>query len=85
MKAEKINVQLETQKILSQFGTTEMASYRIQKLCEAYAKDQIEKDRERVKLNVNIKKESCPINNNYLSELYTINIESIDNTPIILD
>ena len=48
MKAEKINVQLEAQKIHSQFGTTEMANYKIQKLCEAYAKDQIQKDRERV-------------------------------------
>ena len=48
MKAETINVQLEAQKIHGQFGTTEMANYKIQKLCEAYAKLQIEKDRERV-------------------------------------
>ena len=54
MKAEKINVQLEAQKILGQFGTTEMASYRIQKLCESYAKDQIEKDRERIRRNLTI-------------------------------
>ena len=54
MKAETINVQLEAQKILGQFGTTEMASYRIQKLCEAYAKDQIEKDRERIRRNLTI-------------------------------
>ena len=54
MKAEKINVQLELQKIHGQFGTTEMANYKIQKLCEAYAKDQIEKDRERIRRNLTI-------------------------------
>ena len=70
MKAEKINVQLESQKILGQFGTTEMSSYRIQKLCEAYAKEQIEKDRERIRFNEGIS-----------DSLETI----IKQTPIILD
>ena len=70
MKAEKINVQLEAQKILGQFGTTEMASYRIQKLCEAYAKDQIEKDRDKL--------------TNELT-LCDWQVKMVDETPIILD
>ena len=70
MKAETINVQLEAQKILGQFGITEMAIYRIQKLCEVYAKDQIEKDRKRIMFNEGIS-----------GSLETI----IKETPIILD
>ena len=70
MKSEKINVQLEAQKILGQFGTTEMASYRIQKLCEAYAKDQIEKDRDKL--------------TNELT-LCDWQVKMVDETPIILD
>ena len=70
MKSEKINVQLEAQKILGQFGTTEMASYRIQKLCEAYAKDQIEKDRDKLM--------------NELT-LCDWQVKMVNETPIILD
>ena len=44
---------------------------------QEYAKDQIEKDRERVKLNVKTK---------VLSDYeIIIDLKSIDNTPIILD
>ncbi len=38
-KEEMINLQFEIQKIHSQFGTTEMANYRIQLLAERYAKE----------------------------------------------
>ena len=70
MKSEKINVQLEAQKILGQFGTTEMAIYRIQKLCEEYAKDQIEKDRGKL--------------TNELT-LCDWQVKIVNETPIILD
>ena len=80
MKAEKINLQFEAQKIHSQFGTTEMANYKIQKLCESYAKDQIKKDRERIKENATVKDFSFNVH-----KMKIVDKQSIDNTPIILD
>ena len=77
MKAEKINLQFEAQKIHSQFGTTEMANYKIQKLCESYAKDQIEKDRVDAANNFQPR---CITQEGQLKQM-----QSIVNRPIILE
>jgi hypothetical protein len=47
-----MNIQDEVQKIHARYGTTEKANYEIQKVCETYARIQIEKDREKLKYSL---------------------------------
>lgn len=68
-----MNIQNEVQKIHAKYGVTEMANYEIQKVCENYARIQIEKDRERV------------ISGIVGDELGSDIINFISNKPIILD
>lgn len=80
MKAEDF---LHSKEIESATCLTNKATYYLKDLVtllNEYARIQIDKDRERVKLNARVKMISYPI-----GDYVIVDPESIDNTPINLD